>query len=359
MSVTLLTVTGLSPAIVTETIWALAKRKPTVIPDHVVFITTSTGVTKLNEELFTAKPGWSGNTVWEALRKAVKAPPDKLIACQTAVIDMADPQSGRTRQLDDIRTPEENSAAAEFIFGQVWNVVRDKNKRLIASVAGGRKTMGALLHSAVSLIGRDSDLLTHVLVDPPFDTLPGFFFPGQPGGSIKDRNGKAWSTKAAKPLLAEVPFVPLRNRFRELDDLPGSFLGLRDAIANRLEQDRNREIPIRIDPDHGRAVIDDKPYTLKPRLLALLEFILVSHEQGKFFTDGPLASQDQAAEEFKNWWKAHAKRFPTPRVGQEITAATIRKWLSEIRKALADASWKPAERSFHQAPFRLERVSDG
>src|SRR5690606_17811494 len=123
MSVTLLTVTGLSPAIVTETIWALAKRKPTVIPDHVVFITTSTGVTKLNEELFTAKPGWSGNTVWEALRKAVKAPPDKLIACQTAVIDMADPQSGRTRQLDDIRTPEENSAAAEFIFGQVWNVV--------------------------------------------------------------------------------------------------------------------------------------------------------------------------------------------------------------------------------------------
>jgi CRISPR-associated protein (TIGR02584 family) len=171
MNTTLLAVTGLSPAIVTETLWALAMRKPRILPRRVAFVTTMTGAAKIESELFTPRPDWNDLSVWESLRKSLKAGPDELIAEPPHVISMPDPSSGRAVPLDDIRTPAENQAAAEFIFARVWDVVRDKHCHLIASVAGGRKTMGALLHSAVSLIGRENDLITHVLVSAPFDTL--------------------------------------------------------------------------------------------------------------------------------------------------------------------------------------------
>ena len=128
---TLLAVTGLSPAIVTETLWALAKRKPRVLPERVAFITTATGALKLEEQLFTPRPDWAGLSVWEALRTALGAGPDELIAEPPHVISIPDPGSGRAVQLDDIRTPAENQAAAEFIFARVWDSVRDKDLSLI------------------------------------------------------------------------------------------------------------------------------------------------------------------------------------------------------------------------------------
>ena len=45
---TLLAVTGLSPAIVTETIWALAQENPPILPDRVIFLTTATGALKMS-----------------------------------------------------------------------------------------------------------------------------------------------------------------------------------------------------------------------------------------------------------------------------------------------------------------------
>lgn len=354
MTTTLLAVTGLSPAIVTETLWTLARRQPAIFPDKVVFITTATGAGILEAQLFSPKPEWNDRSVWEALRKSIKAPADALVAEPPAVIAMPDASQGRSLPLDDIRTPEENAAAAEFIFGQVWNVVRDRDQRLIASVAGGRKTMGALLHAAVSLIGRETDLLTHVLVEPPYDTLPDFFFPGQPGGDLTDRDGNRHPTRKAKPILTEVPFVPLRNRFKELDDLPGSFLTLRDKLAASLARDAEREIPIRIEPARNRFQVDGRPYRANHLQLAVLEFILRAHLKKQSFAGHPRSPQEVAAEAFAKWAAKHTDRYPALNIDPSRGARLITHPLSELRTMLKNAPWQPAKGSFIQTPFRLE-----
>ncbi len=114
MTTTLLAVTGMSPAIVTETVWALAQEVPRVVPNRVVLITTSEGVKSLDRELFTASPQFGGKKVWEALREAVGAGPDELFMESYCVIDAPDAATGTMVPLPDIRTPEENVAAANY-----------------------------------------------------------------------------------------------------------------------------------------------------------------------------------------------------------------------------------------------------
>jgi CRISPR-associated protein (TIGR02584 family) len=345
---TLLAVTGLSPAIVTETLWALATRKPRILPRRVAFVTTMTGAAKIESELFTPRPDWNDLSVWESLRQALKADTDELIAEPPHVISIPDPSSGRAIPLDDIRTPAENQAAAEFIFARVWDVVRDKDRHLIASVAGGRKTMGALLHSAVSLIGRENDSITHVLVSPPFDTLLGFFYPDQPECPLHDsRTGRVYEAARAEITLAEVPFVPLRNRFKELDDLPGSFLTLRNSLSQRLKQDAEREIPIRIDHLRGVLEVDGKSHLVRARALAILHFILECNKTSDIPPD-----QATAAIKFTTWFAEHREslgHIDSPRFDE----SDIRRELNHLRDILKDAPWQPVRRTLVQAPFRL------
>jgi CRISPR-associated protein (TIGR02584 family) len=354
MKTTLLAVTGLSPAIVTETLFALARENPAIIPDRVVFLTTATGADEIEKQLFSKLPAWGGLTVWEALRRSLKAEQHQLIAEAPRLICYPDQHSGREAPLVDIVTPTDNQAAAETIFGAVWDIVRDPDHRLIASIAGGRKTMGALLHAAVSLIGRETDRITHILVDSPYDTLTGFFFPPQPDQALLDRNGRAHEARDARLHLTDIPFVPLRNRFDELDELPGSFMALRDRLSSALRLDAEREVPIRIDPVQGLFYVDGKSYKANDQQLALLDFILQMHLVGETFQNRPFTPQNAAAEEFLHWIKKNQTRYPDLRVDPEIEGRFISKNLSELRTKLKDAPWKPAKMQFRQAPFRIE-----
>ena len=59
MTTTLLAVSGMSPAILTETVWALAHEVPAIIPDEVVVITTSKGENDIHRDLLSKQDGWS------------------------------------------------------------------------------------------------------------------------------------------------------------------------------------------------------------------------------------------------------------------------------------------------------------
>src|SRR5687768_9277518 len=115
----LLAVTGLSPAIVTETVWALAKEKPRVLPTRVVFITTDNGAAKIREQRHTPLPAFGRQTAWQALRTALKADKDELIAEDPRVIGRPNKKTGTMDVLVDIQTPEENDIAASFILEEV------------------------------------------------------------------------------------------------------------------------------------------------------------------------------------------------------------------------------------------------
>ena len=349
---TLLAVTGLSPAVVTETLWALAHSEPAIIPNRIEFITTLTGAIQLEKQLFSPLPEWHDSTVWETLRHRLQAGPDQLIAQPPRIIHHPDTTTGRSAPLDDIISLADNHASAECIFAAVLDIVRDPKNQLIASIAGGRKTMGALLHSAVSLIGRESDRLTHVLVSSPFDTLPGFFFPHQPGNPLLDRQFRAFDPADARLYLTDVPFVPLRNRFKDLNDLPSSFHRLRDDLCQRLSRDADRPAAIMINHLAGRFSVDGHSYRVRPKAAALLEFILRCHLKKQVPAD-----QNQAAAAFVKWHAKNAPRLGLINNPEKFDASDVRRELNHLRTVLKNATWQPAKSSFRQAPFTLE-ISD-
>lgn len=349
----LLAVTGLSPAVVTETLWALARERPRTLPDRVRFITTQVGAEAIERHLLSPVSAMSGQSVWEALRAAVKAGPDRLIAEPPLVIGKPNKKTGGIDPLSDIRTPEENALAAGYILEEVRRIVTNPEARLIASIAGGRKTMGALLHAAVSLIGREKDRITHVLVEPPFDTLPGFFFPGQPGPELVDAFQRALSPKKASVFLADVPFVPLRNRFSDLGDLPGSFDGLRRKFSRDLKRDGAR--PHRLEFDYRRKLLTVDECTIKARVkaMAILHCLLQAQERGVV-----LGSHGDAIKRFSAWLD-RADFIPLgvrPRAPIGGFASTdIGHDLGELRTAMrkAGSTWEIPKRSLVFPPFSI------
>lgn len=347
MPATLLAVTGLSPAIVTETLWALAQEKPRVLPHRVVFITTLVGAGKIKEQLFTPLPAFDGQTAWQALRAKLKAKDHELIAEEPRVIGQVNKKTGTFDALPDIQTPEQNTLAAAFILEEVRRVVENPDTPLIASIAGGRKTMGALLHAAVTLIGREHDRLTHVLVDSPYETMPGFYFPGQPGPALKDREGKEYPPAKARVHLADVPFVPLRNRFKELDDMPGSFDGLRRKFSRELKEDAARPRLIEISYRKKSLWVDDQLIPMRVKALAVLHCLSHAQSQGKVLED-----QLAAAEAMTQWLSKADFILAGVRHGK-IEVEDIRHELNHLRTAMKKHGYEVPKRSLHFPPHTL------
>jgi CRISPR-associated protein (TIGR02584 family) len=237
--IVLFAVTGMSPAVLTETIWALATGPSPVVPHTVVVVTTEAGRTRLESELF-ATPLGRHPSVWLALHAELAA---RGVDVQgrlhldrgngIRVFSRPGSVAGETDRLTDIRTAADNETAGDFLLRELRGFTDDDDTQVIASIAGGRKTMGALLYAVMTLVGRDTDRLTHVLVEEPFDDArlqPRFYFPGQPGGLHKLPDGRKIGSRRATLELADVPFVPLREVFpRELGQRPGRFM----ALVNR------------------------------------------------------------------------------------------------------------------------------
>ena len=347
--VVLLAVTGLSPAVVTETVWALAHEQPPVVPARVEFLTTAIGARRIRELLFTPQARFAGRTAWQALREAVGAGTTELMAGEPMVVSRPDPDTGTLVALDDIATPEENAAAASRILEAVRTVVENPDTRLVASIAGGRKTMGALLHAAVSLVGRETDRLTHVLVSSPFDAIADFFFPGQPGPPVTARDGRPLAPDQAVVRLADVPFVPLRNRFEDLHDMPGSFDGLVRRFARQMKEDALRPALVALSYRRKSLVVDGQQVAMRPRALAVLHFLLDANDQ----TTIPVDQQD--VEDRMPAWLAKAP-IPPGLKPARIVADDVRHELSEIRARLRQAGvrWTIPQRSLALPPFRFE-----
>ncbi len=202
----LLAVTGLSPQVVTETVHALAvNREPPWIPDEVHVVTTTDGAERVRLALLSDDPAW-----FRRLREDFGLPPIRFDADCLHVVPGADSQP-----LSDIRTPQDNAAAADFICDQVRRFTGDPRTELHVSIAGGRKTMGYYLGYALSLFGRPQDRLSHVLVSEPFESSWDFFYPTPYSRVIETRDRSLADTRDAQVTLAEIPFVSLRHGLDE------------------------------------------------------------------------------------------------------------------------------------------------
>lgn len=207
----LLAVTGLSPQIVTETLYALAvERQPPWVPTELRLVTTAEGAHWARLKLLDPKTGQ-----FHALCREYGL--EGITFSEEHIRVITDAQGA---PLADIQTPADNVRTADTLLATVRELCADANCELHVSIAGGRKSMGFFVGYALSLFGREQDRLSHVLVSPPFESHAEFFFPPREPKVLLTREGRPIHTADARIMLAEIPFVRLR------EGLP------RDALAH-------------------------------------------------------------------------------------------------------------------------------
>lgn len=199
-------VAGLSPQIVTETLYAFSQTSPDSLSNaEVHLITTQEGARRAELTLLTPPEGQFAQLLVE-----YDLPDIRFSLPHVHVIKAAD-----GALLSDIRTPEDNAAAADFITHIVRDLTGDPDTVLHVSLAGGRKTMGFYIGYALSLYGREQDTLSHVLVNESYESHPAFFFPTRCSRIIYTRDGMPLDTRHASVTLARIPFVRLRDELPE------------------------------------------------------------------------------------------------------------------------------------------------
>ena len=253
----LLAVTGLSPQVVTETLYALSvSREPAFVPTEIHLITTREGAQRAQLALLSDDPGW-----FHRLRADYGLPPIAFSAEHIHVL--ADEQGA---PLEDIRSPADNLRAADLITEQVRLLTADAGCALHVSIAGGRKTMGYYLGYALSLFGRPQDRLSHVLVSEPFESSWNFFYPTPASRIIEVAGNKLADTAQAQVTLAEIPFVSLRA------ELPRALLEGRASFAATVEAASAALAPpeLVLDPISRCARMAGRTFRLPPAEFALL-----------------------------------------------------------------------------------------
>lgn len=252
----LLAVTGLSPQIVTETLYALATGSG-YLPTELHLLTTQEGARLARAALLHPDGGQFHALLADYPQVGRPVFDDRHIH----IITGAD-----GTPLVDIRTPEENAAAADAITALVAELTRDDTAALHVSIAGGRKTMGFYLGYAFSLFARPQDRLSHVLVSPPFESHPEFFFPPATPRRLATRDGKHVDTAEAVVTLAEIPVVRLRHGLPQaLQAGRASFVETVTALQSAFGPPR-----LEIALAARRVSCGDREITLKPALIAWL-----------------------------------------------------------------------------------------
>ena len=188
---------GISPQVLTETLYAIHMQgKP--FPDEVYLITSVNAKAKAIEWLFER-----GKI--EDLKAHHNLPDFKFELSHILLMQHDDGV-----EIFNGREEEDQQSIADSITRIVAKFTADENCRIHASIAGGRKTMAFYMGYAMSIFGREQDILSHVFVSKDFEFSENFFFPTLNDNYIANKD-KVLNTKEAKVTLAEIPFVRMRN----------------------------------------------------------------------------------------------------------------------------------------------------
>ncbi len=283
----LLAVTGLSPQVVTETLYALAQENNgSELPTEVHLITTASGRERAELALLSDDPGW-----FHRMCSDLKLPEIHFTAENIHCIE---DKAGSP--LTDIRTVDDNERLADLIVEKVRMFTSDADTALHASIAGGRKTMGFYLGYALSLYGRPQDRLSHVLVSQPFESSWNFFYPTPYSQVIEIRDGALADTKNAEVMLAEIPFVSLRH------GLPEKLLKGGCSYSDTVEAARKALTPpqLIIDLQGRRIQAGDTIVELPPKQLAFYSVFARRAKQGE--PPVPAPPKDVPDEQWAQWF---------------------------------------------------------
>ncbi|MGH7390870.1 MAG: CRISPR-associated ring nuclease Csm6 [Candidatus Rokuibacteriota bacterium] len=222
----MVSVAGLTPQVVTETLyWLTQVRKPPAVVSEIWLITTAVGK-RIAERMLLDSP--DGSFLRFCRDYGLDAQRIRFGEQQIVIIP-----GGHGRPLEDIRTPEDSSAAADFILDFIRQQTSDPSRVLHCSIAGGRKTMGLYLGLALQLYGLPTDTLSHVLVSPPeLESASDFHYPPSGTGWVKVR-GKRIHARNIRVELAVMPLLMLRGKLRASEDPDRSYT----SLVRRAQED--------------------------------------------------------------------------------------------------------------------------
>jgi CRISPR-associated protein (TIGR02584 family) len=253
----LLAVTGLTPQVLTETLFALAHEDGgRGLPSEVHLITTVEGARRARLMLLSESPGW-----FHRLRHDWNLPQIKFDEDCIHVL-----RGQNEQDLEDVRTGADNAAAADQIADHVRRLTASDDTSLHVSLAGGRKTLGYFAAYALSLWGRPQDRLSHVLVSEPFESSWEFFYPTPYERVISLGERGVADCARAEITLADIPFVRLRS------GLPPALLQGQASFAQAVAAAQGHVGPPRLvlQLQARRIVAHGRPISLPPADLAFL-----------------------------------------------------------------------------------------
>ena len=203
----LIGVVGLSPQVITETLyyyWCLAS--PPVPITEVFALTTLRGKQALEDTLL------GDNGKLKSLCIDYHLPPIRFDLANIHLLKGADGQP-----LEDISSVIDNEALADQIFAFVRELATSSDTCLHASIAGGRKTMGLYIGLAMQFYGRPGDTLSHVLVNPELENRE-FFYPPPNDADVILNDGRTIPADEIRLELAEIPLLLLGEKISFLKE---------------------------------------------------------------------------------------------------------------------------------------------
>ena len=225
----LLAISGTTPQIITETIYALWEQNN--MPDAIYILTTQAGKDRLYNELLC-----NGQGYFYAFCKEYDIDSSKI---DFKIENILVPCNYFGESLKDIRTEEDSTLFLQLCLEQTFKLTSNSEDKVFFSIAGGRKTMGASLTLATQYYGRKHDRLFHLLIQSEFEYSKNFYYPPKKPVwiELKDQKNEPIqkSTEFAKITLTRIPFFSVRDRLSESNlkspVLPQEILSQIDIIS--------------------------------------------------------------------------------------------------------------------------------
>jgi CRISPR-associated protein Csx14 len=258
----LLAIAGLSPQVITETLYALHQDGLAI--DEIHIITTRVGRDVISNQLLSQGDG----RYWRYLKEY--GHDAQAITFSQDTIHLLRDDKGNP--LDDIVGAEENEILLKMCLTLAHRFTKKPENTVFFSIAGGRKTMSACLMVAAQMYARPSDRIYHVLVSPEFENHKEFYYPPVKPILLELRDAQGQKlykkTSYAKITLVPIPFISLRQA------VSAGKTGRVQTPAELFRYlVRERKPFLTIDLIQGKIIYKKTERTMMPSRLALYAFL--------------------------------------------------------------------------------------
>lgn len=261
-------IAGLSPQVITETLFALHQEGKEV--DEIHIITTLPGRDAILTRLLAPGDG----QYMRYLRDYGIDPESILFTADTIHVL----QDAGGRPLDDITSEEENEILLKTCLTLAHRLTRKPADTVFFSIAGGRKTMSACLMTAAQMYARDHDRVYHVLVPAEFENHRDFYYPPVKPVMLELLDGRGQTilkdSSHAKVTLVPIPFLSLRHALR--DRKTGA---VRPPALLFRHLIRGEKPPLIIDLSDGKIIYKKTALGMMPSRLALYTFLAFQKQE--------------------------------------------------------------------------------